>query len=347
MIRILITTALAINSAGLFQANTQELVNTNSISESLSNAIELIERLEGKQLMIEETFALYVTDYMPSLCLISFDPIGYAIVVEESGKVLQYDVNHSSPIKETVGKIPVYAGPYNCLYLSKDELEEHRGLNLSQELKEINHNAIHAAIDRSMTSYSWQGNITSAQMQRYSGSGSSSDMWINNTNNYPAPYPSRGICGTIASAGMLAYYDDYVNNDYVPAAIRTQNSLSPGSLISTLYNYIDAGLLIGTFPYNLESGIDAFISYHSVSPYLSDSIYGWGNGGTTAKNKILAERPVCVSTLSEPAYGNHWLLAYKYSSNSDGDFYRCVDNHGSYTAVISMSYVTSYVYINC
>ena len=102
----------------------------------------------------------------------------------------------------------------------------------------------------------------------------------------------------------------------------------------------------GTFPYNVESGIDSFISAYSTSSLIGDSIYGWGSGGNTLRNKIQNLRPVCVSTLAEPQYGNHWVLVYDYIDYSSISYYKIVDNHGNYSTTIGTGWVSSYVYIN-
>ena len=163
-------------------------------------------------------------------------------------------------------------------------------------------------------------------------------------------YSQNGICGTISSAVMLAYYDDYVNNNYVPASIRTQYSSSPGSLITTLYSYIDALHPNGTLPSHLNAGIYNFLSNHSYVSTGHQSFYTTGGTWSIAKNEINAGYPLCIGLVGAlgSIYGNHWVVAYQYleTGNISTRMYKCVDVIGSYTAAVYVFWTQGAVYMD-
>jgi len=315
-------------------------------------SIRNISLLEDTNLELVKTTLLYDVEYNPSFYLLEFNK-GYAIVSKESGKIAQYDLHATSPFSSEDDYISVYLGPYNYKEITKEQLSRKTGLQVSYELKRINQlihakNELKKENDMNVEStLQWTANITPSTMLKYSGAGASSDLWINNDSNYPesSGYPENGICGTISSAGLLAYYDDHTNIDYVPSSLRAKGSYSPGTLITTLYNYIDAGLN-GTAPSTLSYGINVFEGLYSSSSASSAS-YSIVGVNSKAKNKIDSSKPLCLGTVGELTYGNHWLLGYDYAYDDTGSlFYKCVDNWGSYNAVICSIYVTGIAYIN-
>ena len=176
-------------------------------------------------------------------------------------------------------------------------------------------------------------------------------MWVNNTTNYPTSsgYPSAGICGTISAAGLMAYYDDYVYDSYVPSSLRIRFSSNPGTLITTLYSYIDALCPSGTVYTDVRNGINSYlasIGYYGAGHYAIGGTTTW----TKAKSEISSGYPLCIGLLSAlgSTYGNHWVLAYQYldSGSSYTSYYKVVDNHGSASAVVSVNWTLGYVCVS-
>lgn len=214
------------------------------------------------------------------------------------------------------------------------------------EFRKANKRFLEIENDAKGTTASWTTTIPQSRMSTYSGG-----YWNNTTNNYPYPsYSQNGICGTISSAVMLAYYDDYVNNNYVPASIRTQYSSSPGSLITTLYSYIDALHPNGTLPSHLNAGIYNFLSNHSYVSTGHQSFYSSGATWVTAKNEINAGYPLCIGLVEVlgSTYGNHWVVAYQYldTGNISTRMYKCVDVIGSYTAAVYVCWSVGEVHMD-
>ena len=319
----------------------------------IDSAVHTISTFESTKLSPVKTSILYDVEYNPTYYLIEFEE-GYAIISNISGKIAQYDLQGNNPYENDNKHVHAYLGPKNYFCISKEQLLQKNGLPQNPELFMVN-KQLHSEKNPNDTSKSnptrltmqWTVNIAPSTMMKYSGAGTSSTMWINSTTNYPTSsgYPANGICGPIASAGLLAYYDDHVSNNYVSSSIRTQGSNSPGSLITTLYNYIDY-LNMGTVPSNLSYGINVFEGLYS-SGTVSSAASSVVSVNSKAKNKINNSKPLCLGTVGELTYGNHWLLGYDYAYDDTGSlFYKCVDNWGSYTAVISSVFVTGVAYIN-
>ncbi|AMB93338.1 dihydrolipoamide dehydrogenase [Aerococcus sanguinicola] len=143
-----------------------------------------------------------------------------------------------------------------------------------------------------------------------------------------------GICGSYVTAALV--------HDRVLAD--TGRALDPGRLLGASQELVDdKHLHKGTFIWNIYSGLDSLLGpqgyrvkvglFSEVKvPDLMAAGYG----------------PFIVGTaglLGSP-YGNHWLLAYAYRYNDQGDLeFRCYDNHGQSQAVLPAKYCFSYAYL--
>lgn len=190
-------------------------------------------------------------------------------------------------------------------------------------------------LDNSMntTAVSFQG-LLSSRFSRYKD-------WINNYN--------PGRCGTYAAGTMLAYCDDYIDDAFVPSSIRTRNSTSSGSLLTKLYTYIDQPNPNGTISTQVAKGVSQFLANDAKILSKYSAYYGLAGTWSMAKTIINRGYPITIGMANSlgSTYGNHWVLVYQFydSGSSSTSYYRCVDNHGSYTAVINVSWTIGYAYI--
>lgn len=318
--------------------------------EKVVEKIQTIEKIENLNVTGYEV--LYDIECNPTYLFIKLDD-GYAISSRKNGIISEYDImNDSTNYENLFCSYKLYGGPFNygCHnQVSTMSMNEDNFSAIAEKNKNFlsieDNTFIPLNLDVSVqTTASWSNTIPSSRMSRYA-----SGKWINSNSNYPTSsgYPSGGICGTIASAGLLAYYDDYINDDYVPSSIRARNSSTPGTLITTLFNYIDKGKN-GTKPSDLGTGINQWLQKYGYATYGHRAGFSLLTF-STAKSKINQGRPVCVGLLSilgSPSnYGDHWTLAYQYidDSGTTSDMYRIVDNHGSYTKTIYVSWTSGIV----
>jgi len=333
-------------SSGVCKQKTSE----RRIPEPIETALFLVESIERKQIDYVTHKFLYGLSGNKDFVYIKLSA-GYIIANAYNGALSEYNLYYDNNYYSASDDYSLYAGPYNYLLFSSLPEMEYFISNASEELVEKNYEYINTTSSyscdelRNLTRSDWVG-IPSWKMEKYS-----SGMWVNNSTNYPSSqgYGSGGICGTIATAGLLAYYQDYVNSNYVPSTMRTQYSSNPGTLITTLFTYIDQPHPSGTVGSHLRDGGNSFLqTYYASCTYEFESITfsPWAN--ITAK--ISFGYPVVVGTLAilGSDYGNHWVLAYLYydDTGTANDVLLVVDNHGLYNGVVQRSWVSQCVRIN-
>ena len=326
-------------------------VMSKNKSAAVHYAIRKVEEIEHTGIIYKGSCTLLDINGQESYLYIEIKG-GFIIAFRENGFLSEYNLDSpSKPYDINKNGVKIYAGPFNYIELENERELKKTISSFTKEIKEINNAFIAEASNyipdssKAMTA-SWTGISSSSMTKYYSG------MWVNNSTNYPTSsgYPSGGICGTIAMAGLLAYYQDNVNSNYVPTSLRTVNSSSPGSLITTLFTYIDQGAPNGTLPSDLVNGGNHFLQdYSYASPghrFVPNLLTVWN----ASVQKIYANYPLVIGLLAAlgSTYGNHWVLAYQYydDSGTSNDMLRVVDNHGSYTATIKRAWISSCVMID-
>ena len=338
-----IISLLLINPNLNLMANSKDFNMVNSITN------RIIQEKDLPNLEIVDYEVLYDIELNPSYLYIKYNE-GYVISSRENGVISELNLEmDNTNYDQSACSYKIYGGPFN--YICQNSISQLTRNSDENFESLIQRNNEFLALENSNTNLnsrdsnaSFTNTIPISRMQRYA-----TGKWINNTTNYPpsSGYSSVGICGTIAAAGLLAYYDDYVNNNYVPDSIRTRNASTPEKLITTLFTYIDKGKN-GTIVGDVKVGVNKFLTQYSSVSYTADSsILTF----STAKTKIDAGKPVCVGMLSilgSPSnYGDHWVLAYQYKDGNTiaNDYYKVVDNHGAYTAEINVLWTSGLVYL--
>lgn len=143
-----------------------------------------------------------------------------------------------------------------------------------------------------------------------------------------------GICGSYVTAVLVhdRVFEDTGQNldkDLLLGASQElvdDNHLHKGTFIWNIYSGLDS--LLGPQGYRVRLGL--FPEVHV--PKLMQAGYGPFVLGT-------------AGLLGSP-YGNHWLLAYAYRYNDQGDLeFRCYDNHGKSQAILPAKYGFAYAYL--
>lgn len=313
--------------------------NFNIVSKSTINLIENnSEYIVGKDLLpIQATYLLDV-NLEPNYVLLTLDNGGY-IISTLDGKISEISTNNdSNPYLTCTDSKLVYAGAFNYYKLDNNILVNiknntilNTGFNNSIKeqneyfLKENLENTSRASVPSGGGSLSWKG-ITSSRFSRYAGTG-----WINND----------GYCGAYAAAVMMAYFDDYLNDNLIPSSVRTRGSSSPGSLITKLISLTPH--VSETLPNHVSTGINSFINNYSTNKNIGTATNLYGTY-TYVKLQCDNNRPICVGTISGD-YGKHWITVYQYAESSSTKYYRCVDNWGEYDVYIDYSWTLGSVYL--
>lgn len=189
-------------------------------------------------------------------------------------------------------------------------------LNLQGDFKTINHPQL---IDHKDSL-----GIPSERMKKYA-------HWIN----------QNGTCGMMAAAVLLAYYQDYIDENIIPKHIREKDSTDVNKLYETLLKDISSFSPKGTIAYDVSLGINRFLRKQKTNQHFKARGSLTPTFGIT-KTRLNQTQPkptiVGLNTyLNAPKnYGNHWVLAYRTLELDNQKFYQVHDNHGRYNAIINV-----------
>jgi hypothetical protein len=143
-------------------------------------------------------------------------------------------------------------------------------------------------------------------------------------------YNPNGICGSTAAAIFLMYYDDHVNDNYIPSAY--ESSGTGEKTVKYLKGYIDGSTPGSTYS-DMKSGLNKYLSIRGFSQ--SATILSTSN----VLGPIGSNRPVIVGLAGHPKYGNHWVVGYGYNRYVEG-------TTTIYMIVVSDGWGKTGVYVN-
>lgn len=168
------------------------------------------------------------------------------------------------------------------------------------------------------------------------------DQWVGIPEERFASYKnwrttSGFLCGTYAASVLLAYYQDYFDENIIPANQRVAKQ-SDGSVFIQAVQRSVQPINLPTIPLQVGIGLSRYLSKHH-QPYRprTTSIGCWQR----ATKRIKKGQPVLVSIMGwlGSSYGNHWVTAYAFLETSQGQrYYKVHDNWGNYKKVIPASW---------
>ncbi|HAO62147.1 MAG TPA: hypothetical protein DCQ90_09695 [Erysipelotrichaceae bacterium] len=320
--------------------------------------IRQILELEGKEVKISETYALLDVELKNNYTLALFRNAGYAIITNRSYILSEYSIDDSKiPFEDVLldDVDLIYGGPSNYLYTrdrkdyfdadtqrevaftpSMNQIEVNKRLVDGDSEEEEEPQAIQDPVFKPLV---WTG-IHESLFIRYNAG-----MWINNQDNYPI---GNGMCGPISVAILLAYYQDNIDPSFVPSAVRTRGSLSPGSLVHLLGLHI-GGAYTGTIGITIYYGFLSFMESYGIDQYQPK--FTMFTTWDIVTQKVDQMRPIAVGLttwLGGPeSYGNHWVTVYAYAQNTEKKgYYKAIDNHGDYKARIKASWTVGAVWLD-
>ncbi len=324
-------------SGGSNKAIIQENISVEEAKTIVNETVKEFDKINVKYTDVRELFNF---NEESAYYLFYFNDSGYAIIGKKNKVIYEYAVNTSNRPYEEYSKNEelIYGGPLK--YYSVRE----RSVAYDPEYEEkiLNMETHKQLLPMSYSVKSSVG-IPISRMIRYS-----SNEWKNNKYFQNVEEFGKGICGTIASAIMLAYFQDYIDESYVPDVVRSAGSESPERLIKILYGYIDRNHPNGTIPMYLTVGISSYFNYYGIDAKVTSSVLNVAK----AKKEFSNKRPVVVSVgkfydkETGYLYQNHWVTAYQSNVDKNGNEYYLVnDNLGNYMVRINVDSMTSLVYI--
>jgi hypothetical protein len=353
-----ITVIMVISLLFFPYASTVNAISYDQPIEGLKESIvDQIMEMDHQAIQVIALYPLLDINLQKNYTLATFSPQGYAIIANRSLEISEYALDNETPLpyKNILGSddLLVYGGPNNYAYtqdrktfydaMTKDILvfqpsKEQQIINatlLSVDPKNptVNELEIRAEVLK------WKG-IHETLLIRYNGG-----MWINNEENYPI---GNGICGPIAAATILSYYQDYVDHDILPTNLRELGSSDPGNLIYLLEKHI-GGSYTGTIAVMIYFGLKQFLDSYKITDYQPHmTMLGTWD---VVKKSVDDMRPIAVGLTnwagSPEIYGNHWVTVYAYAVNSKNKgFYKAIDNQGNFKARINASWTIGAVWLS-
>lgn len=188
----------------------------------INNVLQRIQTMENQEVELIKTRVLLDVELEPNYLLLIFKE-GYAISSIENGIISEYSLSTDNIpyFKADFDDILIYGGPFNYLItnnqkfdLDTEKINKSEISKKNQEFLNLKSEAINVETTKKTTRAASYVGISKSRFSKYS-----SGKWINSKSNYSTSqaYSANGICGSISSAILLAYYDDYVNDSIVPS----------------------------------------------------------------------------------------------------------------------------------
>lgn len=242
-------------------------------------------------------------------------PYGYAILYDETAELMEavFTADAVAPYPVLYGKTFYYSGPGNYVVL---ENGVYRSLLTEQTLQATNIQAF-AALEYEVQSTAVKHCQTSAALQtlavspRYGGSIAVSAGWDYFSNLSDFGLNTEGTCTVLAAAILFGYFDEYVNDAFVPSAYEQGNGTSEAfhqHLNDLVYGSNAQG---GIFIRDALNALNQYLSSRGVSERLqSEHSFNYN-----ARYKIITElsdgRPVLASASDDlGADWDHTVVVY-------------------------------------
>lgn len=146
-------------------------------------------------------------------------------------------------------------------------------------------------------------------------------------------------CGMMSTAVLLAYYQDYIDENIIPRSLREKGSSHYQTIYKRLLKEITSFSPKGTIAYDVSMGINRL--------FRKEQCHGFkAKGSLTPTFGIVSEKltqPIpkpCIvglnSLLGSPDnYQNHWVVVYRTLQIGNQKYYQVHDNHGNYDTIIN------------
>lgn len=161
-------------------------------------------------------------------------------------------------------------------------------------------------------------------------------------------YNPNGICGSVAAAIFLMYYDDYINGDFVTASYTSADGVS---LIKYLVPHIEGSqglntsVQVSSTSADVVSGLNWYLSTRGLSGSYSTVLQSPGSF-TTYCARIRANRPVIIDLDAHPTYVEHWVVGYGFTNRTTTKYAEVSDGWGNTAILINWNYVGDIIYLN-
>lgn len=293
-------------------ATNSELQSSDSINNNekhialLKDYGEMFLDLHGYSKQLEKPIVLYNTDIQVEALCFNITEGGYIIININDLSVPEYSVVAKNPFEKYKNNICIYNGP---LSYYKQEGNEFIYLNTNEAINKSEVRKIYSCkkinIDEKI-----KNTKDLIENKEYLLDSYVTER-IDNYNSLPT-WSSSYYCGIDAAAIVLAYYDDEVDDGFVPGLIDS---------CPDLQEYLDENDYIhngGTSAFSLcygdiliHSGLNGYLNYMSLD--LWDAQYEDYTMNNLTPLIGLLDYPVITGTeAGHPISDNHWIITYGF-----------------------------------
>jgi hypothetical protein len=240
--------------------------------------------------------------------VISEEGSGYIIVNLNDMSIPEFSFKNLNPYDKVKNSKCFYNGALEYYFLNGEKIcDIKNGMEIGNDKKHIYHRAKKLNLD--VVNNNVENVISRRPTNRYTEVDGSLKKW--DTDHY---------CGVDAMAILLMYFDDYYEDDFVDRELEDDDELTD-YLIENEY-IKDAG----TRARELEKGLESYIEDQEYEDDYSVNSRSYDFYKLT--RKIDKNKPVIVGVLESSSYfsANHWVIAYGYVENDDGDDYIVVND---------------------
>lgn len=225
---------------------------------------------------------------------------GYVVFDHQMNQVVEFSIDGNNLANKGIdsdSKRVYFFGP-TLLYIEEDNRIENVSNPNDFHEKEV-------FITRLSKEETRVANLTSRNRVQNDMFMPTSTVWAQLPNPLPRyTYNPNGICGSTAAAMMLRYMDLYVNGNFVPTHLQSNDGVL---LIKHLVPYID-GASPGSTAGEQSAGINTYlagkVNYSTRVDYPYDYIF---------YASITYGRPFLLNLSGHPTFGYHAVTAYAYS----------------------------------
>lgn len=258
-----------------------------------------------------ETYTLYNNENIPSYTL-GVSENGYIIVENETLVIHEY--GEGNPYENANGSL-FYSGPLNYYNVEKNTITNLTTMEIENEM--LTSLSITPIID--------SGDISTQSVVE------DGVTKVTNYKNYlqrrSFGYNSNGVCGAIAVQIVLNYLElqsgkDFVHSTHQSELLTTTSysaSAYPKTAAMLTHLVSTCGIGSNVSINTLTSGFSNYVNITNIADKSIAANWTINPSTTTIKNRIYGNRPVILLTQGHPTYGNHYLVAYGYKTDSSGN----------------------------
>lgn len=291
-----------------------------SAIDTLENEVTVVNAKIIEEMLIDagyggtefEMLQLYNNNQEPAYTL-GISEIGYIVVENETLSIHEY--GEGNPYKDANGLL-LYSGPLNYFKVENNTITD---LTTSEIVTEI-------PISLSIASAIKNDDISTQSVVE------SGVTKVSNYKNYLQRRAfgdnSNELCGAIAVQIVINYLELQSGNDFVHSthqsellSVDTSYSSSRYPKAAAMLSHLSSTCGIGSYVNinTLTSGFSNYVNITNIGNKNISATWTINPSITTIKNRIYGNRPVILLTQGHPRYKNHYLVAYGYKIDPEGN----------------------------